>query len=364
MTPDLDIVVRSPHWLCFGLDQRRMRLHFLEVDEATIEQAAFLDPRHLDASKTVAFPLARVRAALHSTDNAARPAPSRYILHTAFCCSTLLARCMHVPGRTRSLRELPVFSDLARLRLHLGTARSDEWSTVVDVVDRLTTRTFSDVPAINKPSNVFLATAAEFLAARPDNRALLIHMDLPALLLSCLKKQAGSGPWQGMYAALDPAGNYAAGHGVDPATATPLQLACLLWHWQMQLLRGLGSAGLASRIRQVDANAFLESPLRTVRDGFQWFGLDAAVDEQACSAVVQEALQRNAKRNEQAFTPEQRRREQALIATHFADAIARTVAWSDALFGTWQAAYPTAIPQLLGGPVERSFSPPAGSTSP
>lgn len=350
MTPNLVDIVRSPNWLCFGLEQRSLMLHFLQVDECTIDQATFLDQRWLDASSTVAFPLADVRAALDAGDAGKHAATqSRFIVHTAFCCSTLLARCMQVPGRIRVLRELTIFSALAGLREQLhGSGNDQAWATVVDTVDRLTSRAFGDAPTINKPSNVFLATSADFLAARAGNRAVLIHMDLPSFLMSCLKKsQAGAGPWQGMYAALDPTGSYARQRGIDVETAPPLQLAATLWHLQMSLLRAYQAAGVTSRVRQVDVGEFLAAPLETVRRGLDWFELGHRADEATLAGIVAQTLQSNAKQTGQQFSPGQRRKEQALIRGHFRAPIAQAMAWSDERFGPWQDAYPSSIPRLL-----------------
>ncbi|MEO5741434.1 MAG: hypothetical protein ABIS29_12645, partial [Vicinamibacterales bacterium] len=116
MPPSLDEVIEQPDWLCFGLDRDRLLLHFARMDEESIEAMVFLGQHKLDSFASVVFPVDEV---LEQLPTATHAEGSRFILHTAFCCSTLLARCIDYPGSARTLRELPVFSGLAPLRLKL-----------------------------------------------------------------------------------------------------------------------------------------------------------------------------------------------------------------------------------------------------
>lgn len=92
-TPDM--LARDPAWLPEGYDAGRDVLRFAKIDRAGLVREAFLDGRM--AGSVVAraeAPLAAVVAALK--DAPPLPAPA-FIVHTAFCCSPLLARDLGLP---------------------------------------------------------------------------------------------------------------------------------------------------------------------------------------------------------------------------------------------------------------------------
>ena len=334
MPPSLAQIIDRADWLCYGLDRDNLLLHFLQIDEPSMEAMVFLGHRDAGAPVTVSYPIEQVIDAVPT-----EPAQtSRFILHTAFCCSTLLARCIDFPGTVRTLRELPVFSGLTPLRNQLRSENGhDLWSRIVTVIDRLSSRPFAaGGTTINKPSNVFLPSASDFLEINGASKALVIHSDLPAFLVSCSKKQsAGTRPWIDMYVALDPDLAFAAERGVDINSASAMQLACLVWNIQMEILQRL--ADDSSRIRQLDSAAFLSAPLETVRKAHDWFGVKVADGERA--RVVAREMQRHAKQPGLPFDPARRAAEKALVETHFGHEIDRTIEWNRTRFGDWEEVY-------------------------
>lgn len=88
------------------------------------------------------------------------------ILHPAFACSTLLARCLDQRDGPRVLRELPVLSGLGQARTQVDERT---WRTLLDSVARLTARPFAPGRVcFNKPSNAFLPAAIDSLKPRPS----------------------------------------------------------------------------------------------------------------------------------------------------------------------------------------------------
>jgi hypothetical protein len=335
MSPSLAQIIDKPDWLCYGLDRDKLLLHFLHVDEQSMDAMVFLGHRGAGAPVTVSYPIEQVFDAVRTIEFARE---SRFILHTAFCCSTLLARCIDFPGAVRTLRELPVFSGLTPLRNRLRSENKlDLWGRIVTVIDRLSSRPFAaGGTTVNKPSNVFLPSSSDFLEINEASRALVIHSDLPAFLVSCSKKKsAGTRPWIDMYAALDPNLAFAAERGIDIETASAMELACLVWNVQMEILHQL--AGNASRIRQLDSAAFLSAPLETVRKAHGWFEIVVA-DEQRAGVVARE-MQRHAKQPGLLFDPARREAEKTLVETHFGREIDSTIEWNRVLFGEWEQVY-------------------------
>lgn len=345
MVPSLAQIIEDPDWICFGLNPDDMSLHFAHVGEEAMEENVFLSHHRLESAPSASFTLSAVAETMVGTSIASAP---RFVLHTAFCCSTLLARCLNAPGRVKALRELPVFSGLAPVREAL-LSRGDEavWPLLVRITGQLASRPFSSgAAAINKPGNVFLPVSADFLRIHTSMRAVVIHSDLPSFLASCVKKQsAGVAPWLQMYAALDPNGSYCKGLGIDPASASALQLACVIWNLQMQLLLGL--EGFRDRVVRIESTAFLAAPVNVVRNTQAWLGVN--VDEETSASVIAHEMSRHSKKPELAYGPERRAAEASLVAQHFGADIEAAMRWNIGHFGQWQQHYEAffkAIPAL------------------
>lgn len=335
MSVSLDAVVADPHWLCIGYQRDRRELHFAHCDDARLDDAPFLDEPWLDFSARCAFGLEEVTALLPAPD--ARP-PPRLVLHTSFCCSTLMARCLETPGRVRALRELTAFNGLARTRLRLPPD-STAWPRLVECIGWLSSRAFdADGMTINKPSNVMLGAVPDLLAAHPRASAIAMFSDLPAYLVSCAKKGRGAqAQLLAMHDATDPASRFAARFGLTPAALGPLELGALIWHLHMDLLRAV------DRVRVLDASRFLAEPLAAVQAAQRWLGIDVEAD--TTRDRVEHEMRRNAKQTDAIYDPTRREQEARLVRQHLQAPIDAALAWAERHFGSWQEWLP-AQPEL------------------
>jgi hypothetical protein len=342
MSESIDEVVNNPYWLCIGFDPASAIVHFIKTTPESLEQAVFLEPDKLPSSTRRGFALQEVIATLDRCTTTSHT--SGLVIHTAFACSTLLARCLQSPGRLQVLRELPVFSGLARARdWMIENGRSEQWPSLLAVIDRLSMRPFfENGVTFNKPSNTFLAAVADFMAVTPATRAVVIHTDLPDFLVSCLKKlRAGTAPWESMSRALDPNGRYSNESWTPDADTTPLQWACAVWHLQMILLTSLSRTASAPRIKQLPAERFLAFPEMTVASARDWLspGFEGVVDEH----YISQQMARHAKQPDATFGPHRRLEEIALANRHFGRELQETISWSDRVFGPWNPAYRRAL---------------------
>lgn len=330
-------ILDDAHWLCVGFNPRERKLHFLRVDDATIERCVFLDQRVLDFSKTIAFALAEVHARMPRAEDRAPPA---LVLHTAFCCSTLLGRCLPLPHRAQVLRELTVYAGLPAAKEHPSNdLDAHEWSMLIECVAWLSSRTFADgARSINKPTNLALPAAADLLATHEHARAVLIYSDLPDFIVSNSKKGAESRPrLVTMYRALDPRARFAAKHLPEGLDALDhLQIAALIWHAEMAIVASLrGNA----KLRGLDAQDFLAEPAPTVAQAQRWFGIEP--DAEATAARLAVELGRHAKdEGGAAFDAAKRKREEQIARQYFGAHVDAALAWSEQRFGRWQDAMP------------------------
>ncbi len=345
----LDTAIADPYWLCYGCDPAAQRVHFVCVDDAALAGVTFIDTGWIHTRPSVSYPLDDVwRASSHCAFG-----PRGLIMHTAFSCSTLLARCLVIEGRLRTLRELPILSGLASAchQMRAMPASSDAANAtpsdlLLDVAARLPARTFGTEQAtLNKPSNVQLGAARDALQRDAESRAVVIRTGLPDFLASAAKRlKAGAQPWEGMLRALQPDLAVLHTHGAAIDRGHPLQLASTVWHLQAMLLQQIGVESCSSRVRVLDADAFLAAPLDTSNAVKDW--LAPNVREAVTEDVVTAALSTHAKQPAVAFDASRREVEKSQVNARFAALIEDALSWSARTFGPWEAAYESGIAPL------------------
>jgi hypothetical protein len=109
-----------------------------------------------------------------------------YILHTAYCCSTLLAHYFELFPSSFVLQEPPLLAQIANTT-HLSAV---EWNEALDVSIRLLTRTFDpgDLPVIKThvPCNMI---GHQLLEHNPLSSVVYLFTPLRSFLLDVLKSE-------------------------------------------------------------------------------------------------------------------------------------------------------------------------------
>ncbi len=361
LAPSLPDVIADARWLSFGFDPSTLTMHFVNVDDALLDQTTFIDAAWIKTRPTVGFPLDQVAQALADS---ARVGPRAMILHTAFSCSTLFARCLQIPGEIRVIRELPLLSGLAAaasaLAYNSRVADGQDWQRLLDVAAVLPSRVFpGETATFNKPSNVFLAAAPDFFSRHGDIRAVVIHNDLPGFLVSCLKKvHLGPAPWLGMLRGLQPGLEILRHLDLAPDRAHPLQLAGVVWHLQMRILRILSQQDAGQRLRQLSAATFLEDPRAATQAAKRWMA--PTIQSEIPESVFARELSRHAKRPDLAFDADRRSEEASRAGSDSSELLQQGMHWCAQVFGAWEPAYDTGIAALTIAPMAQM---PAGSES-
>lgn len=176
-------IISDPAWLPHTFNQSGDQLDFVRLTTAEREALPFLAEEYVGNH----FP----HRVLHFSDVAALSpldglAPIHFIFHTAFCCSTLLARALALPGVASDLREPDILMNLAnRLLRDPNQGNLDR----LDIALQLLARPMEGSnPIIVKPSNFTNNLAGAILKLRPSSSALLLYSDLDAFLRSVAKK--------------------------------------------------------------------------------------------------------------------------------------------------------------------------------
>ncbi|MDX1380620.1 MAG: hypothetical protein R3233_05840 [Xanthomonadales bacterium] len=311
--------LRSPDWLLAGVDPAAGRAQFARVSRETYLESPFLDHR-IRPMPTEAHSLSF--DALEPAARAVRGAAG-WIVHTAFCCSTLLARCLDHPGRTLVLKEPLVLTRLADL-VREGRAAD----VPLDHLLRLMERAYPGETALIKPSNYANALLPPLMAADARRRVVLMSCALDALLVSLLKKrEEAEQRLPGFVAALLRDSDYAVRAGLEQAPPNGvLQLGVVMWHAQRHALE-TERARLGGRAMVLSMERFLAEPLDTLSavSAHLDLGLDPEMIERA---VSDGAFRRHAKSSETAYDAEQRAQEAGQLATEHADALADARAYA------------------------------------
>jgi hypothetical protein len=323
--PTAAAAARDPAWLPHRYDPQADAVHFRSVPRAVRDRVTFLIDEHLPAGP----PLRVVRRA-DAVAAAPPPAPLHFVFHSAFCCSTMIARAFDRPGWATSLREPVILNDLTgwRRRREPGP----DMAEVLDDVLGLLARPFAAGEAVvAKPSSVFNALAPAALALRPDARALLLRAPLRTFLGSVAKKGIDGRLWvrTALTGLLDD-GAVNLGFGTrDYLGQTDLQVAAVGWLAQQAIFAGLVARYGAGRVRTLDSETLLRDPAAAMRAVAALFGLP--LDEAGVAAIVAgPAFTRHSKLDTD-FAAGDRAAEHRDAAAIHADEIDKVFAWAQAV---------------------------------
>ncbi|MDN5865414.1 MAG: hypothetical protein L0I62_09430 [Gammaproteobacteria bacterium] len=331
----------SQAWL-YAWDFARDSGRFLQLDRETLRRSSFLDQRiGADTTHYREVPIAQL---LHEPlPNALDGNPPVFIFHTAFCCSTLLARSLDLPGRSLSLREPAALLQLADLRRGwIETARKE--SGLLSLTLKLLARfREGDERLIVKPTNVVNNIAPTLLKHIPGTRAILLHDDLEAFLIAVLKRPRESARGLTLFLErllADPSGRqWTRTHPVPEALA---ERAVLVWALQIRALESWLTQDSTADVRTLSAGQLLTSPATVLEACARWSGIPLTAVE-ADEIASGPAWSHHAKHPGTTYTPADRSADQARARRLFAEPVHKGFAWADKLGVAKHADFPPAL---------------------
>jgi len=320
---DIAAVARDPLWFPDRYDPGQNAVHFRRLTRGDHRAATFLTDDYLPAN-TPRLVISRDEAI------AAAPltGPIHYIFHSAFCCSTLLARAFDAPGTAMGLKEPMLLNDLVGWKARGGPPA--DLAAVLDDALTLYARPFGAGEAVVvKPSNVVNGFASAMLTVRPAARALLLHAPLRVFLGSIARngmwgrvwvrtlliKQLHDGlAWPGMTSE-------------DFIGQTDLQAAAIGWLAQQALFTRLASR-FPQRVRTLDSETLMADPAAAVAALAALFGI--ALD--VAAVIAGPAFGQHSKHGT-AFDAAARAAEATMAELH-ADEIDKVAIWAEAVAAT------------------------------
>ncbi len=235
--PDL---LASPALFPRQFDFARRVALLVRMTRETYRESTFLDDRTKVAdARAMTVPLAPLAQRL--ARDARRDPPVNHLFHTAFCGSTLLSRCLELPGTSFALKEPAPLHQLACIRRDQASGAASPVKVNQDLFDAslaiattLLARTWSPGEiALIKPSDSCNNLIGPILSSSGQSRAVLLYSRIDDFVVAMLKNDARRNYVAGMLprARVDLAG---ALDSVETDALTPPQAAAYVWLGQIR----------------------------------------------------------------------------------------------------------------------------------
>ena len=177
-------------WLAHRYDETNDSVQFRFVPRETQRGLTFLTDQELGDAPLAIFSRAECVAEAHKRT----PPTPRLIFHSAYCCSTLLARAFDVPGASFGLKEPQILNDVVGLQLRGGDPR--QVAAAMDVALLLLARPLGQREVnVIKPSNLINPLIPLVTALRPEVRGLFLYAPLETFLGSIARKEIEGRAW-------------------------------------------------------------------------------------------------------------------------------------------------------------------------
>jgi hypothetical protein len=321
--PTQPLTIANAEWLAHRYDPGFDAVHFLPVPRSVHRAATFLTDEHLPKGLS---PLVVRRSDAIAAMRP--PAPLHFVFHSAYCCSTLIARAFDRPGWAMGLKEPVILNDIVGWRRRGG--KGPDMASVLDDVLTVVARPFSSREAVVvKPSNIANSIAAPLLALRPDACALLLHAPLRTYLASIAKKGLDGRLWVRtlLLGLLDDKLVELGFNPRDYLGQSDLQVAAVGWLAQQALFTRLVEQFGPDRVRTLSSAALMRDPAGAMSRLSAHFRLPlnaSALDE----IVSGPAFTRHSK-SDTAFAAADRAAEHRTAEQVHADEIDKVAQWAE-----------------------------------
>ena len=309
-------------WLAHRYDASADAFHMRHVSRSAHNTATFLTDEYLGVEPSPMV-LSRREATTGRTDDASL----HFILHSAFCASTMLANGFDLPGLSMGLKEPVLLNDIVGFRRR-GAPPTAVAERLNDALDMLARPFGDDLAVVVKPSNVFNTLAAASLAMRPTSKAIILYAPLSVFLLSVARK----GLWCRLWCRELLEGQIADGivdlgfELGDFFRQTDLQVAVVGWLAQQKLFHDMTQKFGAERIATLDSERLTANPGKALSTAASHFGLG----DHAAANDAHPAFGTHSKFGG-SFRTEDRRAEYALAQTAHGDEIEKVLIWAKAV---------------------------------
>jgi len=188
--PALPELIGDGRWLAHRYDETNDSIQFRFVPREAQRELTFLTDLEVGDAPLAVYG----RQACLGEARKRELVTPRMIFHSAYCCSTLVARAFDIPGVSFGFKEPQILNDVIGLQLRRGDPR--QVAAAMDVALLLLARPLGTGEVnVVKPSNLVNPLIPLIKAMRPDVTALLLHAPLETFLGSIARKEIEGRAW-------------------------------------------------------------------------------------------------------------------------------------------------------------------------
>ena len=192
--PLLNEAMPSCEYYPVSIDVERRLISFARISRTTYRKSAFLVPRHTNMGRRL-YTFNLDDLLLRNMMSPVQSAPTHYVLISAFCCSTLLARYLDQVERCLVLKEPAMVAQLGFLRYREHDLPVEEWESewrqLAALGLGLMSRAFAaDDTVLIKPSDIGNCVGDVVLDHDPRSKSVLLSVTLRTFILSVLKSNS------------------------------------------------------------------------------------------------------------------------------------------------------------------------------
>lgn len=277
----------------------------MRMSRQTYSESNFLDHRTVSVDhRAIDLPIELLAEAYRAALPASRPLV--FIEHTAFCGSTLLSRCLDIPGVCLPYREPFLLHRLADLRRHGLWGEMERQSglgdlLVLDLALALLARTYGETEkAAVKLTDSCISLCPDLLAHNEGSKILLLYNDLERFLVAMLKDDARRKYARAMLTR-SRADLASAGKDISLSDEDLSDARCAAYAWVGLMYPYLTLlAKYPYRVRSLDAQEFFNHPRDVLCSLGRFFDLEITEDTVE-KQLSQGILQKDSKRPSRSF---------------------------------------------------------------
>lgn len=323
-------IISNADYLAHRYDEVADGFRFIHVPREVHRQCTFITDEHLpdvDNYELIS------RADLAQLPP--KPAPVHFIFHSAYCCSTMIARAFDIPGVSMGLKEPVVLNDMIGWRRR--GADNQKLAAVLDKSLDLLARPMGDDRAvIIKPSNICTPLAIPALKLRPESKALLLYAPLESYLQSIAKKEMWGRIWVRNALIGTMKDGYAIGgfSQEELLQLTDLQVAAIGWLSQHAAFAKVVETIGPDRVRLLDSDSFLADQRETLNALNRLFDLnldDTEIEQTLDGPAFNSHSKLDQGERGETFDAKARKEEQMSMAEIHGDEIRMVSQWATAV---------------------------------
>ncbi|WND04093.1 hypothetical protein QGN29_06860 [Temperatibacter marinus] len=323
----VDPKINDIEWWPHRYDEKLDRVHYVQASRDDHRSATFLTDEYLPhAAKPSPIKMGEAVNGVKSEGEA----PLHFIFHSAYCCSTLLARAYDVPGQSMGLKEPMLLNDIKGIQSR--GAQPQQVLALLDGVLTLLSRPFETGEAvIVKPSNVVNFFAGHMLNMRPNAHALFLYAPLEEFLVSIARKGLWGRHWVRdlMLKQLKDGLVQLGIKGDEFLMLTDIQVAAVGWLTQhllfQRLIQSIGSA----RVKTLNSKKLLSDPKQVMKVLNKHFNV-AMTDDQLEALVTGPVFTKHSKTASD-YSAEKRETERKRGADLHAEEVEKVVHWAQTI---------------------------------